>query len=109
MYNFLSDRSLYAVIMHNSMYLNLEGYFSLRINLKFCEVKFKPFGHPFLYGGFLLPLIIIHFLTVSWRLRCDLFTVTSDKTLKIDTENNLFKVKSMQRKTCLLKIISKSV
>lgn len=60
----LSDRSPYAVIMHNSMYLNLEGYFSPNTNLTFCEVKFKPFGHPFLWDGFLLPLLIIHLLTV---------------------------------------------
>lgn len=46
------------------MYLALEGYFSLNINLRFCEVKFKPFGHLFLYGGFLLQLLIIHLLTV---------------------------------------------
>lgn len=42
MYKILSDRLSYAVIMYTSMYLNLEGYFSLNINLRFCEVKFKP-------------------------------------------------------------------
>jgi len=63
MYKNLSDRSPYAVIMHNSMYLNLGGYFSLNINGRFCEVIFKPFGHPFLYDGFLL-LLIIRLLTV---------------------------------------------
>lgn len=50
--------------MHNSMYLTLEGYFSLNINLRSCEVKFKPFGHLFLFGGFVLPLLIIHLLKV---------------------------------------------
>lgn len=63
-YKILSDRSPYAVVTYNSMYLNLEGYFSLNINLRFCKVKFKPFGYPFLYGGFLLLLLIIHLLTV---------------------------------------------
>lgn len=53
MYKILSEGSLYAVIMHSSMYLTLKGYFSLNINLRFWEVKFKPFGHLFLYGRFL--------------------------------------------------------
>lgn len=60
MYKIPSEKSPYVVIMHNSMYLTLEGYFSLNINLRFCEVKFKPFGHLFLYGEFLLPLLIIN-------------------------------------------------
>lgn len=46
------------------MYLNLEGCFFLNINLQFCGVKFKPFGHPFLCGRFLLPLLIIYLLPV---------------------------------------------
>lgn len=43
-----------------------------------------------------------------WRLKCDLFSQLP-KTLKIDTESNLFKVKAMQTKTCQFKIILKSV
>lgn len=46
------------------MYLNIEGYFSLNTILRFYEVKFKPFGHPFLYSGVLLSLLVTHLLTV---------------------------------------------
>lgn len=51
MYKILSEKSSCAVIMHNSIYLTLEDYFSLIVNVRFFGVKFKPFGDLFLYGS----------------------------------------------------------